>query len=199
MLEGAIQGSLLNNLIPIFDRFKDKYPENDYVALIQSYIDPIVARKALKLNDKMVFAKDDGVKLNTLEEVLALTKGKTVLLDMWGTWCGPCLEEIEKNGKAIKDYYKNKDLDYVYIANFDIPNAQKWKELIPYFNLEGIHILANNKLTKDIMQRIKGNGYPTYLIIKKDGTFELSKAGYPMELNILFKQIDIALALNTGK
>jgi protein-disulfide isomerase-like protein with CxxC motif len=60
--------------------------------------------------------------------------------------------------------------------------------------MEGFHILANLKLTKDIMQKVKGNGFPTYVIIKKDGTYELSKAGYPMNREILIKQLEEALA-----
>ncbi|PZP50948.1 MAG: hypothetical protein DI598_04350 [Pseudopedobacter saltans] len=59
--------------------------------------------------------------------------------------------------------------------------------------MTGTNILANNILTKDIMEKVKGGGYPTYIIIKKDGTFELSKAGYPMETKKLYKQIEDAL------
>jgi hypothetical protein len=40
------------------------------------------------------------------------------------------------------------------------------------------------------MEKIKGDGFPTYFVIKKDGTFELSNAGYPMNREILYQQID---------
>jgi hypothetical protein len=63
----------------------------------------------------------------------------------------------------------------------------KWKKLIVYFDKEGTHLLANSRLTDDIMAKINGRGYPTVFIIKKDGSFELSKADYPMNRDILFK------------
>jgi thiol-disulfide isomerase/thioredoxin len=143
----------------------------------------------------MVFAADNGTKLNTLADVLNLTKGKTVLLDMWGTWCGPCRSEIEKNGAAIKEHFKNKGLDYFYIANYDQSNEATWKKLIAFFKLTGTHILANEKLTDDIMKKTNGSGYPTYVVIKKDGSYELSKAGYPMDRDVLIKQLEEALAV----
>jgi len=40
------------------------------------------------------------------------------------------------------------------------------------------------------MKRVKGDGFPTYVIIKKDGTFELLQAGYPMKREILIKQLE---------
>jgi hypothetical protein len=33
----------------------------------------------------------------------------------------------------------------------------------------------------------------TYVIIKKDGTWELSKAGYPMKREVLIRQLESAL------
>jgi protein-disulfide isomerase-like protein with CxxC motif len=59
--------------------------------------------------------------------------------------------------------------------------------------MKGTHILANQGLTYDIMRKVKGSGYPTYIIIKKDGTYELSKAGFPMNRQVLIKQLEEAL------
>ena len=115
---------------------------------------------------------------------------------MWGTWCGPCRSELLQNSDSIKHYFNNKGLDYLYIANHDIGKDDKWKELISYYNLTGTHILASANLTKDIMTKVKGTGFPTYVIIKKDGTFELSEAGYPMKREVLVKQLEKVLNEN---
>jgi thiol-disulfide isomerase/thioredoxin len=112
---------------------------------------------------------------------------------MWGTWCGPCRKEINEHSQALKDYFKGKEVVFLYVANFDLVNEPKWKALIPYYNLEGTHLLASQELTQNINEVTKMKGYPSYIIIKKDGNFELSKAGYPMDRDKLIKQIEAAL------
>ena len=184
-----------NNIVTIFDRFKQKYPASEYTGWFGPAIDSIKQNEAKPLTADMVFAADNGTKLNSLEDLLALAKGKTVLLDMWGTWCAPCRNEIHDNGPAIKAYFIGKGLDYFYVANRDLAHTDLWKKLIAYFDMKGTHIMANDSLSKDIMAKVKGTGYPTYVIIKKDGTYEQSKAGYPMKRDVLIKQIEEALAM----
>lgn len=195
LLDGALNESEHNNIVDIFNRFKKRFPESKYVTWFAPFIDAIDKRQHLPLSADMLFVTDNGTKLNTFDEVLALNKGKTILLDMWGTWCAPCREEINKNSAAIKEHFKDKGLTYVYVANFDEIHEKEWKSLIAYFDLKGTHILANGSLSRDIMTKVGGHGYPTYVVIKRDGTYQLSKAGYPMDRNILIKQLEDALAL----
>lgn len=173
----------------IYQDFIKEYPNSKYIGLFDNALQTFFAKTNNPLTEKMIFI-DRSDTLTTLQQVVSLFKGKTILLDMWGTWCGPCREEIQKHGEAIKTHFKNKGLDYLYIANFDLDNEKKWKELIAFFNLEGYHIIANPKLSDHIMSSLKASGYPTYAIIKANGTIELSKAGYPMNRETLIQQIE---------
>ncbi|MBC8051490.1 MAG: TlpA family protein disulfide reductase [Sphingobacteriaceae bacterium] len=194
LFKDIVEDSDPTNALVIFQRFKQKYPQSPYLATITPQMAKIEANLQRSLSSKMVFFTDNGTKLNTFKEMLDQVKGKTVLVDMWGTWCGPCREEIEKNGPALKKHFAGKGLDYLYVACYDSKNEKKWKDLIAYFNLEGMHLLANQALNDDIMKSVKSSGYPTYFIIKKDGSFEKSKAGYPMKRDVLIKQLEEALA-----
>ncbi|HJP61894.1 MAG TPA: TlpA disulfide reductase family protein [Mucilaginibacter sp.] len=193
LIDGALGEHNPKNLAEIFDRFKQKYPHSRYINWFSPTINTIRQKENRALTSDMVFVAGNGTNLNTFEDLLALTKGKTVLLDMWGTWCGPCRNEISDNGAAIKEYFKGKGLDYFYVANRDLNHQETWKKLIAYFDMKGTHILANDNLSKDIMAKVKGPGYPTYVVIKKDGSYELSKAGYPMKRDVLIKQLEEAL------
>ncbi|PHQ29858.1 hypothetical protein CJ305_07770 [Leeuwenhoekiella nanhaiensis] len=181
-----------DSLPEIYSRFVKKYPNSAYIPYLEPAIKEIEAKRERKLTDKMQIIENADT-YTTFDEVLELVKGKTVLLDMWGTWCGPCPKEFSLNSEAIKKHFEDRDLEYLYIANFDLENKEKWKELIAYYKLEGTHILASDELTKNIMGTLDSTSYPTYAILKKDGTFELSKAGYPMDREVLFDQIENAL------
>lgn len=141
----------------------------------------------------MLFVADNGSKLKTLAEVAALFKGKTVFVDMWGTWCGPCREEIDQKSEMLRNYFKGKDVVFLYISNRDIDRAEEWKKLIAYYNMEGTHILANMNLTKDIMAQLKVHAFPSYFIIGKDGNCKVTNNQYQFDTKAMEDEISAAL------
>lgn len=178
--------------ILLFDHLKKKYPASAYIKGFSAPIVEVLKKQQQVLNSKAVFARANGTNLNTFNEVLALNKGKTVFIDMWGTWCSSCRAEIEENAALLRAHFKGKDVVFLYIANFDSGREKEWKKQIAYFQIEGMHILANAKLTGDIMGKVKSTLYPTYIIVKKDGNFKQTATRYPVNVQAMIKEIEAA-------
>jgi len=51
----------------------------------------------------------------------------------------------------------------------------KWKKLIAYFDMEGTHMLANSRLTDDIMAKINGRATQLYSSSKKTAAANYQK------------------------
>jgi len=175
----------------MYDHFKKEFPTSAYIKGFNVPIAEIVRKQQKAINSNTIFVRNNGTQLNTFKDVLALTKGKVALVDMWGTWCTPCREEIEKNAAKLEDHFKGKNVNFIYIANFDIAREQEWKKTIAYFQIEGMQILANPALTKDIMEKAKSTGYPTYIIIGKDGSYRTTSAQLPINLQAMIKEIEV--------
>jgi thiol-disulfide isomerase/thioredoxin len=177
----------------VFEHFKSKYPSSLYIPMFSNAIAGVIANKKQILNDSMVFVANDGTKLNTMSDVVRLMKGKTVFVDMWGTWCSPCRVELEKFTPQIRNHFKGKDIAFLYIDNKDINRKEEWKKAIAYYKIEGTHILANEQLDKDIMTKLKSTGYPIHFIIKKDGSFIKTKIQDESDTEELIREIEAEL------
>ncbi|MFQ6612195.1 MAG: TlpA disulfide reductase family protein [Fidelibacterota bacterium] len=101
-------------------------------------------------------------------------KGKVVLMNFWGTWCGPCRAEIPDLNSLYAEH-KNEGLEIVGITltsgtEADIAKFMKeWKmEYTVLTDVKGNETMEVTSLYgKAIGQPI--NGLPTTLIINREG------------------------------
>lgn len=121
----------------------------------------------------------DTSKFNSIESVLNIPelKGKVVYIDLWGTRCGPCIEEF-KNIKSLKEHYKNKSVAFLYLKSpYDFDDSKEWQEMVNRFNLDGVNVsMSINLYVNGFWERFKTKypenrlyGIPTYLIVNKKG------------------------------
>ena len=113
---------------------------------------------------------------------LADLKGKVVLVDIWGTWCPPCREEIP-HLVALYEKYREKGFVVVGLAyegelKTDEDRAEataKVKEFVKA-NKVSYPVALGDPETRDSIPGFQG--YPTLVFIGRDGTVKLVLVGY---------------------
>lgn len=114
-------------------------------------------------------------KESVLDDILGRYKGKVVVVDVWATWCGPCIEASGKI-KKVKEKLGEDDVVFVYLTN-ESSDLDKWNEFIDYLGGEQYYLYDNQyqKIANDFsIQEI-----PSYLVFGRDGRLrERNLGGY---------------------
>ena len=123
-------------------------------------------------------------------------KGKKVYINMWASWCGPCMREIPELEKTYQKLKDNKDIVFLSMTS---PNDSEFKNQSPQD--KGKDVILNKAkelgvtypVLFDVNDRFIINyairSFPTHILINSDGTFETRIAGAVTEES-LTKEIE---------
>ncbi len=184
--------------------FKQQFPNSSYIEDIEKMASQLrTMRDANTNNDKIALLKDDGTLASVYSAVKQL-KGKVVYLDIWGTWCGPCKEEI-KFLPELRAAFAGKDVAFLFLAMDDDSRDAIWKEYIQVNGMEGHHFRKTRKTIDPIWKELlanhpdKSESYPQYFLFDKSGKLAVAKAKRPSDGDALYKQINEVLGEKQDK
>ncbi len=101
-------------------------------------------------------------------------KGKTVLVDFWATWCGPCRAAM-KTILPVKEELWGKAA-FVYVTGETSPKAL-WNKMIP--EIHGDHYYVTASQWDTLLKQFDAQGIPAYVVVDKDGNVMTTHIGYP--------------------
>lgn len=145
----------------IYQLFSPNIKATDYGKNINSFL---ALSQEIKIGGKYV----DFEQTNALGKKIKLSdiKGKYILLEFWGSWCGPCRQD---NPELVKTYnaYKSKGFEILGVAA-DNDKAQ-WLKAIKDDGLpwENVTDLKGNK--NDVVFMYGISAYPTNYLIDENG------------------------------
>lgn len=105
-----------------------------------------------------------------LDSILAMYKGKVVLVDFWNTWCGPCRSALKAIEPLKSGELKSDRLVWLYIASESSPELT-YNEMI--LGIQGKHYRLSEKQWDYITDQLNITGIPAYLLVDKTGRYEL--------------------------
>ncbi|MGB4960216.1 MAG: TlpA disulfide reductase family protein, partial [Saprospiraceae bacterium] len=115
--------------------------------------------------------------LNGQRISLESLKGKVVFIDVWATWCMPCLQELPYLEQTQGSFSKNSDIVFVSISIDQDKDA--WQKMVRQKKLKGVQLIADNAWGSSIISHYKISGIPRFIIIGKNGNIISANAVRP--------------------
>ncbi len=115
---------------------------------------------------------------------LSSLRGKTVVLDFWGSWCIWCIKGMPK----MKEYYA-KYKDKLEILGIDCNDTeQKWRDAVKKHELPWLHV--RNEGNPDVTVLYGISGFPTKIVVDPKGNISKVVIG---ESEDFYKYLDETL------
>jgi thiol-disulfide isomerase/thioredoxin len=109
-------------------------------------------------------------------------KGKTVILDFWATWCGPCKKSFPSMKMAVQKFKYNPDVKFIFIHTWERQEyaTDSAKAYIDRNNypFEVLMDLRNADGINPVVESYKVQGIPAKFVIDKEGHIRFRFSGF---------------------
>jgi len=105
----------------------------------------------------------------------ASLRGKWVFIDLWATWCGPCIAEMPTIMKAWEEF-KNDNISFLSISL-----DQSVEKIAPFrakrFAMPWLHIFREGVFSSDASTLFEVTGIPKPILVSPDGVIKYITEG----------------------
>lgn len=89
-----------------------------------------------------------------------------VYIDVWATWCGPCLQERPAFERLMDDLKDRSDITFLSISLDE--NEERWRDMVMKKDMKGIHLLAEGAFQSPFAKAFQITGIPRFILLGKD-------------------------------
>ncbi len=109
--------------------------------------------------------------------------GKNVYIDVWATWCGPCIQEIPAL-KELEEVYNDQNVQFVSISIDRKQDYEKWLKMIEEKELGGVQLFAGSGWNASIVKDYVIKGIPRFILLDTQGKIVSADAPRPSDPRI---------------
>lgn len=123
---------------------------------------------------------------------LADLRGKYVYIDVWASWCSPCIGEIPHLKKVEKEFH-DKGVEFVSISIDKQTSRDKWRAMIEDRQLGGVQLLANDDWNSKFIRDYGIRGIPRFILLDGQGKIITANAERPSDPRLMERLRALAL------
>lgn len=138
------------------------------------------AASAEKIPASITLLTPEGKEVNAQKVTCT---GKPMLVSLWATWCGPCINELSAIGPKAKEWAEKYGVKVVAVNTEGLNEKTKSRTdaLIQSRGLEGIEFLFEQD-NRQLSQAFRVTGIPFMIYIDGDGEILGTTVGFDPEL-----------------
>lgn len=170
----------------VYNQFGENCPYEDLALIVDEkygHLEKMLPGKPspildlLDINDNIIASKD-------------LFSNSFTYIDLWATWCKPCIAEFPSLHK-LKEAYKDQNIQFVSISMDK--NKQDWVEYVKKHNLEGIQLWVDPENKKIIDDGFNITMIPRFVLLDPQGKIVNANALRPSNDKDIRKVFDTLL------
>lgn len=163
MLVASLAGDTLQ-IKRLYDRFMSAYPKHDMASSVRRKFNPYsVIKPGHELPSfNFTVLGDSNARITP-----ASLRGKYVLIDLWATWCAPCIAELP-NIERVWKLYGGRKFEIVSISlDADIKDIAPFRE--KRFPMQWKHVFSPGLFNSKAAEIFEVSGIPKPILVGPDG------------------------------
>ncbi|MEM6845947.1 MAG: TlpA disulfide reductase family protein [Bacteroidota bacterium] len=137
---------------------------------IEDHKDTFKLEKVLAISESVLSQGDEVSNFYVVDQQDSLVslkdfQDKVVYVNLWATWCKPCIKNFPALNSMIDQYENNESVAFLNICISS--EKEKWLTTTEQYGVKGTNLFAEGQWSKKLQEIFNMQGYPTYVLLDK--------------------------------